>query len=114
MKTYLTGFETKEATFSTVSTVKPARAVAYTETGDVYYPENGGHFTGIVSSYRDGFATVIMSGYAVGSFKNTQPTMGICKLSPDSQGYLEVDEANGKPYTVLSVDTINKTFEFIL
>lgn len=114
MNALLNGFETKEATFKTVSALFTNRAVALKSTGEVYYPDRGEPFTGIVSSYRDGVASVVMKGYAVASFKDTLPTIGICRLVTGSMGNLEVDEENGTPYTVVGVDTTDKTFEFIL
>ena len=114
MNVFFTGFETKEATFKTTSTVLEKKAVALTGTGEVYYPAKGAPFTGIVASYRDGIASVIMSGYAVATFKDTIPTVGICKLSTGTAGNLEVDEENGTPYTVVGVDISDNTFEFIL
>ncbi len=114
MNALLNGFETSEATFRTMSSVITKRAVELQNSGDVYYPERGGHFTGIVSSYRDGVASVVMKGYAVAAFKDTIPTVGTCKLIPGSMGNLEVDEENGIPYTVVGVDVASKTFELIL
>ena len=114
MNALLNGFETSEATFRTASTLFLNRAVALKSTGEVYYPDRGAPFTGIVASYRDGVASVIMKGYAVATFKDTIPTVGICKLSPGSMGNLEVDQENGTPYTVVGVDLTSKTLEFIL
>ncbi len=114
MKTYYNGFDTQEITFEAMSAVTAKRAVALQNTGNVYYPEQGAPFTGIVSVYRNGIASVIVRGYAEASFKNTIPKVGICKLSVGTTGYLEVDEENGKPYTVLSVDTATKTLALIL
>ncbi len=114
MKTYFNGFDTQEVTFKTMSSVSAKRAVALQSTGDVYYPEADTPFTGIVSAYRNGIASVIVHGYAEASFKNTIPSVGICKLAVGATGYLEVDEENGKPYTVLSVDTATKTLALIL
>lgn len=114
MNALLNGFETKEATFRTSSTTLAHRAVALKSTGTVYYPDRGTPFTGIVADYRDGVASVVMKGYAVASFKDTLPTVGICKLSVGSMGNLEVDEENGTPYTVVGVDVANRTLEIIL
>lgn len=114
MNVLLNGFETNEATFRTMSTILTKRAVALKETGDVYYPDRGGPFTGIASTYRDGIASVVMKGYAVATFKDTVPSVGICKLVTGSMGTLEVDEENGTPYTVVGVDLASKTFELIL
>ena len=114
MNVLLNGFETNEATFRTMGTVAPYKAVALQHTGDVYYPDKCKPFTGIVSSYRDGVAAVVMKGYAVASFKETLPSIGICNLVTGSSGNLEVDNTNGKPYTVVGVDVASKTFELIL
>lgn len=114
MNALLNGFETKEATFRTASALFTNRAVALKSTGTVYYPDRGEPFTGIVSTYRDGVASVVMKGYAVASFKDTLPTVGICKLVVGTMGNLEVDEEIGTPYTVVGVDVSSKTFEIIL
>lgn len=114
MNTYFNGFDSQEVTFKTQSTVQPKRAVALQNTGDIYYAESGSAFTGIVSAYRNGIASVVIRGYAEVSFKSTIPNVGICKLSVGNTGNLEVDEENGKPYTVLSVDIATKTMEIIL
>ena len=55
-----------------------------------------------------------MKGYAVASFKDTIPTVGICKLAVGAMGNLEVNEEIGTPYTVVGVDVIEKTLELIL
>lgn len=114
MKTFFNGFESNEATFKAVSDIPAGRAVALQSTNEVYYPVNSTDFTGIVNACKDGYASVVMKGYAVAAFKDTLPTVGICKLAPTSSGYMEVDEANGKAYTVVGVDTKEKTIEFIL
>lgn len=114
MKTLLNGFETNEATFTSASAVIPGRAVALMSTGNVFYPDEKSPFTGIVTSYRNGIASVVMRGYVVAAYKDTSPEVGICKLSTGSSGYLEVDEENGTPYTVVGVDKTNKTIEIIL
>ena len=114
MNALLNGFESSEATFKTTTTVSTKRAVALQPSNDVYYPIMSKDFTGIVSSYKDGIASVVMKGYAVAEFKDTLPQIGICKLAPTSSGYMEIDDANGKPYTVVGVDLTNKTIEFIL
>ena len=114
MKALLNGFETNEATFRTAADLQSGRAVALQNTGKIYYAEEKGPFTGIITSSRDGVASVVMHGYAVASFKDTIPSVGICKLSVGSTGHLEVDEENGKPYTVVGVDLNAKTVEIIL
>ena len=114
MTTYFNGFDTQEVTFKAMTNVAEKRVVALQNSGNVYYPEAGAPFTGIVSAYRNGLASVIVRGYAEASFKNTIPKVGICKLAPGATGYLEVDETNGTPYTVVSVDTASKTLALIL
>ena len=114
MNALLNGFETREATFKAMSVTLPGRAVALKSTGEITYPDRGTPFTGIVSSYRDGIASVVMKGYAVASFKDTIPTVGICKLAVGAMGNLEVNEEIGTPYTVVGVDVIEKTLELIL
>lgn len=114
MNALLNGFESSEATFRSLAVVETGRAVALQSTNEVYYPMGSKDFTGIVNSYNDGIVSVVMKGYAVARFKDTIPTIGICKLAPSSSGYMEVDEDSGKPYTVVGVDITNKTLEFIL
>lgn len=114
MNALLNGFETNEATFKTETPVTVGRAVALKSSGSVFYPDAGAPFTGIVSSYRNGVASVVMHGYVVASFKNTIPTVGICKLTTGTSGNLEVDNENGTPYTVVGVDSTKKTMEIIL
>ena len=114
MNVFFNGFDTNEATFKTTAAVLTGRAVALKNTGEVYYPDEGAPFTGIVSAYRNGLASVVMRGYAVASFKETLPSVGICKLSVGKMGALEVDNENGKPYTIVNVNLTNKTIEFIL
>ena len=114
MNTYYNGFDSQEVTFKTAATLTPKRAVALQNSGDVYYPESGEPFTGIVTDYRNGIATVVIRGWAEVNFKNTLPTIGICRLAVGSSGCLEADYENGKPYTVLNVNTKTKTMEIIL
>lgn len=108
------GFDSQEITVKTSSAVLTKRAVAFQSTGDVYYANAGEEFSGIVTSVRNGIASIVMRGHAVASYRDTAPTVGICKLSVGPMGQLQVDEENGKPYTVFSVDTSNKTLEFYL
>lgn len=114
MKTLFNGFDSNEATFIASDTVVPGRAVALKSNGKIEYPASDRNFTGIATSCRDDVISVVVRGYAVASFRNSLPQVGICKLAPDESGYMEADDANGKPYTVLSVDTRNNTIEFIL
>ena len=114
MKIYYNGFDSQEVTFKTASAVLPKKAVSLQSTGEIYYADAGGHFTGIVTSYDNGIASVVTRGYAVATFKNDPPTVGICKLTVGTMGNFEVNEETGKPYTVLGVDISSKTFEFIL
>ncbi len=114
MKAYYNGFDTQEATFKTMSALTPKRAVSLQSSGELYYADAGAPFTGVVSSYRDGVASVVMRGYAVASFKDTPPSVGICKLSVSASGQFVVDETNGTAYTVLGVDNTAKTFEFFI
>ena len=114
MKTYYNGFDTQEVTFKAMTNINPKRAVALQNSGNVYYADEGKPFTGIVSLYKNGIVSVIVRGFAEASFKNSIPKVGICKLSVGTNGYLEVDETNGTPYTVVNVDTSTKTLELIL
>lgn len=114
MNTYYNGFDSQVITFKTMADVSPKKAVALNSNGEVYYPDEKKPFTGIVSAYRNGIASVIVRGYAEVTFKNTIPSVGICKLSVGTSGNFEVDEANGTPYTVLGVDLTAKTIEIIL
>ncbi len=114
MNALLNGFESSEATFKALTTVSEKRAVALQPSNDVYYPMGTKDFTGIVASYKDGIASVVMKGYAVAEFKDTVPHIGICKLAPTASGYMEVNDQDGKAYTVVGVDLTNKTLEFIL
>lgn len=113
MNALLNGFESNEATFKALTKLQPNRAVALGSDGTVFYPLTK-NFTGIITSCKDNIASVVMKGYAVASFNSTVPTIGICKLSPTPSGYMEVDETNGKAYTVVGVDISNKTIEIIL
>ncbi len=113
MNALLNGFDTNEATFRTMTKLSPNRAVALSSDGTLFYPLSG-KFTGILTSCKDNIGSVVMRGYAVAEFKSTVPSVGICNLAPTPTGYMEVDDTNGKPYTVVGVDLINKTIEFIL
>ena len=115
MKALLNGFESNEATFRTaISNIPVGRAVVLQSSNDVYYPVTSTDFTGIIASCKDGVASVVMKGYAVAAFKDTLPHIGICKLAPTTEGYMEINESEGKPYTVVGVDAKNKTLEIIL
>lgn len=114
MKTFFNGFDIQQATFQASADLIPGRAVAYTETSEVNYPDAGEPFTGIVTACRDKVASVTLRGYAVGRYGNSMPSIGITKLKTGEDGVFEVDEVNGKPYTILAVHVSSKTFEFIL
>lgn len=114
MKTFFNGFETNEATFKAATDLPVGRAVALQSTNEVYYPMDSTDFTGITASCKDGYVSVIMKGYAVAAYRDTLPKVGICKLAPTSDGYMEINETDGKAYTVVGVDTKEKTLEFIL
>lgn len=114
MNALLNGFESSEATFKAITQLPAGRAVALQSTNEVSFPISSTDFTGIIASCRDGVASVVMKGYAVAEFNETIPQVGICKLAPTSNGYMEVNDTDGKPYTVVGVDIKNKTLEFIL
>lgn len=114
MKTFFNGFDNQQATFAARYSLTPGRAVAYTETTEVAYPRAGEPFTGIVTACRDNVASVTLRGYAVGHYGNSLPSVGITKLTTGEDGVFEVDEVNGKPYTILDIHPTSKTFEFIL
>lgn len=114
MKTYYNGFETNEATFKASVDIPAGRAVALGSGGNVYYPTNPPLFTGIVSCCKDGYASVVIRGYVVARYKDTMPIVGICKLAPTADGYMEVNETDGKPYTVVGVNSTKGTIEIIL
>ena len=114
MKVFYNGFGTQEATFKTASPVLPKRAVSLQSTGYVDFADEGTAFTGVVASYKNNVAAVLMRGFAEANYKGTAPTVGICKLSVTAMGQFTVDEENGKPYTVLGVDTTSNTFEFFI
>lgn len=114
MNVLFNGFGTQEATFKTSSALLTKRIVSLQSSGEIDYADTGSAFTGVLTSYRNGLATVVMRGYVEANYKNTAPSVGICKLSVGSMGQFEVDEANGTPYTVVGVDTSKKTIEIIL
>lgn len=114
MKALLNGFNNQEATFFCEVEALPNRAVALQSSGYLSFPEEKAPFTGIVTYFNEGIASVAMQGYVKAVFNKTLPVVGICKLTTGSMGCLEVDEENGTPYTVVGVDYQNKTMEIIL
>lgn len=114
MKAFLNGFESNEATFKAIAEIPAGRVVALQADKTVSYPTNPKEFTGVIASCKDNVASVVMKGYAVAKFNNTLPHVGICYLAPSTNGYMEVNETDGKPYTVVGVDNSNNTIEFIL
>lgn len=113
MNSNFTGFNTKEVTLAVSGNVTAGAPVKLTAGGDAAPCASAEKFCGICSAVREGYASVIMTGYAVASYSGTAPSVGFNKLAANGNGSVTVNE-NGKEYLVVSVDTTEKIIEILI
>lgn len=113
MSSAFKGFETKEITLKSTG-INPGAVVMLNEELLAVSPAEGTVFCGVCSAVRDGYASVIISGYAEAAFTGTAPVPGYQKLASDGNGGVIVDNENGREYLVVGVDSSASTVEFIV
>lgn len=113
MNSNFTGFNTKEVTLAVSGNLTAGAPVKLTADGGCAPCASAEKFCGICSAVREGYATVVMTGYACASYSGTAPAVGYNKLAADSNGSVSVNE-NGKEYLVVSVDTTEKLIEILI
>lgn len=113
MNSNFTGFNTKEVTLAVSGNVTEGTPVKLSTNGDAAPCTPEEKFCGICSAVREGYASVIMTGYAVASYSGTTPAVGFNKLAANGNGGVAVNE-NGREYLVVGVDSAEETIEFLI
>lgn len=98
------GFDEKAVTFEADGTLKNAGvAVTVTSDGKVAPCSDGDKICGVALSVRDGYATVMLRGYAELAYSGNI-TPGFQTVAVDENGKIEVNE-NGREILVVSADS---------
>lgn len=114
MKNYFEGFATNCITVPCESDVKEGSPVSLDNTSTAYVCYDGTEFMGVCTQVRDGYATVVITGYAQFSYEGQQPSVGFIKLVCGSEGTVKVDEVIGRTVMVVAVDEQEKKVGVIL
>ena len=69
---------------------------------------------GVCDGVRDGYASVILRGYAEFTYEGQQPVIGFVKLMCTADGGVKVDNEFGRNVMVVAIDTANKKIGVIL
>ncbi len=90
--------------------------VKITDNGTVGVCADGDDFCGMVlSAGRDGEAcTVALGGMVTAGYTGDAPALGWSGLSADSSGGVKKNDAAGRKYLVVDVDTDGQTVTFVL
>ncbi len=111
MKVSFNGFGENTVTFEIQGTINNGAPVMVTSNGKV--SAANGAFCGVCINQRNGYAAVLLRGYAKVPYSGTAPTVGYAKLTSTS-GKIAVDNSNGRSVLVIDVDTTGKTAGIIL
>ena len=114
MKNYFEGFATNCITVPCEADVAVGDPVSLDNSSIAFTSYDGTEFMGVCSYVRDGYATVILTGYAQLKYKGEQPPVGFTKLICASNAAVKVDEAIGRSVMVVAVDTNEKKIGVIL
>ena len=69
--------------------------------------ENDGVFDGVAALVDDGFAGVLLRGFADVAYSGKDLSVGHNSLVADGNGGVKVDDGKGKDYLTVAVDTAN-------
>lgn len=107
------GIGEKPVTFAG-SEVKKGQVVKVVSEGTVAPCAAGDGFDGVAVLADDGFAGVVLRGFADVNYSGNAPAAGHNKLSADGNGGVKVDETGGKDYLTVAVDAANKAATILL
>ena len=97
------------ATFKTSGKVSPGNIVKVTENGTVAACADGDEFAGVAETVsEDGYARVLLGGYAEVSYNSTAPAFGKNYFAAAAADKVEAAEA-GREAIVVYLDTDGKT-----
>lgn len=113
MNSNFTGFNTKEVTLAVSGNVTEGAPVKLTADGGCAPCASAEKFCGICSAVREGYASVVITGYAAASYSGAAPSVGFSKLAANGNGGVSVNE-NGREYLVVGVDTTENTIEILI
>lgn len=113
MSSVFKGFETKEITLESAD-LNPGEVAMFTDSLVVYNPEKNQVFCGVCNAVREGYASVVINGYAKTTFTGSAPHLGYQKLSSNGEGGVMVDEENGREYLIVGINGTESTVEFIV
>lgn len=114
MNTAFIGFNTKDVTLTTSSSLTIGQPVVIYSNNSVTKATTDAKFCGFVSAIDGKNVSVTVTGYVKVRYTGTAPTHGYCNLSSNGSTGVKIDDTNGRAYLVVGVDTTNKTVEIIL
>ena len=100
------GIGEKLVTFASKQ-AKKGQVVKVCGEGAVAPCDDGDAFDGVAMLADDGFAGVLLRGFADVAYSDEAPTVGHNKLVADDKGGVKVDQSKGKDYLTVAVDTAN-------
>ena len=68
---------------------------------------DGETFDGVAMLADDGYAGVLLRGFADVVYSGGDPAVGHNKLSADGSGGVRIDDGKGKDYLTVAVDAVN-------
>ncbi|MFI3140763.1 MAG: hypothetical protein R3Y27_00470 [Clostridia bacterium] len=111
----LQGFGQKTATFSTTTAdLVVGEPVIMASNNTVKRATLGKLLVGVVTSICGDYVSVALKGAVTVPYSDSAPTLGVCSLSCDGDGGVEVDLEPLIYYRVLEVDSTNNTVTFLL
>ncbi|MPN01140.1 hypothetical protein SDC9_148343 [bioreactor metagenome] len=113
MTVSLNGYNEQAATFLSAAQISKGKSVKLSANMTVSETANGNAFIGFCLDCKDGIATVQLSGHYRAAYSGTAPTLGKIYLAADSAGGVKVGDSTGTSCLAVSVDTVNKTVDFI-
>ena len=114
MNNYFEGFATNCITVPCEDDVEVGVPVSLDNSSMAFKSYDGTEFMGLCTYVRNGYATVVLTGYAQFSYEGQQPPVGFVKLVCGSKDTVKIDEEIGRSVMVVSVDPIEKKVGIIL
>ena len=93
--------------------VKKGEVVKVSGEGTVAPCEAGDAFDGLAVLADDGFAGVMLRGFADVTYSESEPKVGHNKFSADGKGGVKVDDG-GRDYLTVAVDAANKAATILM
>lgn len=114
MKNYFNGFATECVTIPCESTVKQGDPISLDNNSVAYTSYDGTEFMGVCDQVRDGYASVVLRGYAEFTYEGQQPAIGFANLICAADGKVKVDNDFGRSVMVVSIDADSQKIGIIL